>query len=406
MDSNGTVDLHHIGDVELWFAEGADSSWRLPLHVEWKENPSTKERFGLVLTPLCFYETQLTALRVLFQERAQEVEADQINGWLLHEGDVVALLRKAPGIHAEFYYDWLGTEPPVTSTYRKRTLRKGLEPRRLESYRDFAEFISRERHLPEDVVLTVFNAICQLGARWLLDRKTLDLGFVRLVALPFRVNWKQVLAWKCRPWRLLTVLRYPQDLRKQTLAHHKFKDALESIHNVGLRGKRLDFTIEAIQTRNFEKTVDEMEELLAKKKDVSEVQRYQETVKELYEQIVEAMVHYSQKIIAPWAKLHTSSLTGVETLLHFGRHSHRVRGAFLHELPDDTLPTHPAVPLPRKSEPATVPAPAAQVPQVSVVPPPASNLRRRRLPGDVGEPRPGGTNGLPVLDAGEGPAPG
>lgn len=417
MDANGIVELHPVGDVELWFAEPDDCSWRLPLYVEWKENPSTKERYGLVIPPFCFYESQLMTIEALVKEHSLQMENSR---WLLGEKHVQSLLRKAPGIHADFYYKWAEDErPPVPSTYRRTVLPEQSlpDPARVDGHREFATYVAKERHLPDDVVMTVINAITQLGARWMIEhRKTLDLGFVKLVAMPFRVNWKENLTWKCKPWQILRVLLQPAEERDRMLRQCEFSKSVCSTHNVALKLKhgrhlsRVDYTVEVIQTNSFERVAEEVERDRMKAGQTSYVAHFEEAVETLYERIIEVMVQYAHKINAPWATVRAIGQTGIMAFLPVGRYSHKVRGLSLANVPAHIVPPRSNFSVfaeaERQSDEHLVSAQAAEMQKVPPLPPRSWHLRKRKVGGSVDEPRPEGTDGLPVLDASQGAASG
>lgn len=395
MEDNGTVTLTPVGDVELWFAEPDDCSWRLPLHVEWKQDPAGV-RYGLILPALCFYEIQLVVMRAQLQGHSLQLQTDR---WLLPEVTLQALLRKAPGIHAEYYYNWPGGElPAVPSPYHSTQMRHiDKEPRKLEDYRGFATFIARQRALPADVVLMVVTAIAQLGSKWMLEmRQPLDLGFVKLIALPFRANWKEIIMFKCRPWKLERVLRSPADVRAEALQHYGFQKVACSLHNIGLkqgssyRLRRLEYTIEALPTEKFEQAVNEAERERMRAGHTSYVAQYEEGVETLYDQIVLLLAHYSRKISASWATVREFGRGGVLAFLPVGRHSAKVHGLAISDIPAHIVPpiTDFSVFAERKSggDPHLVCAQNAEMRKVPRLPSPAPHLREGHFKRNVDKP--------------------
>lgn len=413
MDAKGTVVLKPLGDVELWFAEADDCSWRLPLHIEWKQYPETGALFALVLPAVCFYAVQLQTIQAMLGPQSLEKRTDR---WLLPKNAAAASLRKAPGIHAEFYYLWPGgVHPPIPSPYHAVGLSAPElpPPRRVEHYRSLAEFIARERGIPADVTLVVLTALSQLGARWMLEyRKVLDLGFVRLVALPFRINWKEIVSFKCRPWKLKHIFSGMQTRERDKLLKQLGLESIAcSVHNVGLRVgevRRLDYTIEAIPQPSFEKTANTIEAERMAAGRTSYVAYYEEAVELFYNHIVEALANYIHKVHASWASVSQIGKSGVLGFLPVSRWRAKVRGIPLCDLPAHIIPpvSNFSVTAEGESCPLLISEQTDEVQEVPALPPPSDDVRESDVGGDVGEPRPEGTDGVPLLDAGQGDAPG
>lgn len=409
MTGKTMVLLRPVGDVELWYAEPEDCSWRLPLHIEWKENQATGGLYGLVVPGVCFYHAQMLAVESILGPSSMEAG---LRRWLLYRPLVHSLLRKAPGIHAEAYYHWPGgVHPPIRSPYHAVTLRE-LEkppPRRAEQFRSLAEFVSRERGLPSDVVLTVLTALSQVGARWLLERQVMDLGFVRLAALPFRINWKEIISFKCKPWNLLGIFRLKDKERDKMLDRLGLQAIACSVHNVGLRlgnPRRVEYTIEALPTKSFEAAADKAEEERIKTGRTAYVAFYEEAVELFYSFIVEALGNYVRKVVVPWGAVSQFGKSGLLGFLPVSRWRAKVRGVFLCDLPAHIVPpvSDFSVLAEQKgaSDPLLVSSQAAELQKVSALPSSIVDVREREKPGDLDEPRPEGTDGLSLPHASEG----
>ncbi len=401
------ITLKPIGDVEVWYAEPDDGSWMLPLFIEWKQAPDGRQ-FALVLQGVCFYQIQIAAIGALLQTHSLEKRTDR---WLLNKSIVPSLLRKAPGIHPEFYYHWPGgTHPPIPAPYHAVQLPSPEmpPPRRAEHHRTFAQFISQDVGVPADVCMIVLTGIERCGARWLIEhREVLDLGWVRLFALPFRANWKEIVMFKCRPWKLASVLRQTPRIRDALLKRLGFVRVACSVHNIALLDKRqrvpgrLDYTVEAVTTDSFERTADTVEADRQKSGQTSYVGHYEEAVESLYHQIVEALAHYVHKVEETWATVRQVGSSGVLTFLSVSRQRAKVRGLSLAELPAHIVPPVSDFNIlaeAEESDPELVSAQADEVSKVRALPPPADDLRECEEPGDVGEPRPPGADGVPLPD--------
>ena len=67
----------------------------------------------------------------------------------------------------------------------------------------FVKFLSLRQKIPVDLIKTVLTAVEQEAPVWMVqERKSLELGFCRLIAAPFRSNWKEIVAMKARGFKL------------------------------------------------------------------------------------------------------------------------------------------------------------------------------------------------------------
>lgn len=406
---NGTVTLKPVGDVELWYAEGQDKSWRLPFHLEWKVLDETGEMFAYLMPAVCFYESQLIAVNALL---AGYAIPDKHNRWLVPREHLPLRLSKAPGINAPYYYYWpSGVHPPIPSVHHQLNF-YGESKVKIESYEEFSEFISKERGIPSDVVTVVLNAICQLAPRWLLERREpLHLGFVKLVALPFRTNWKEIVAFKMKIHPLLQILSAAKEIRHHLLERIGFPKVVASTHNTGLRvtgpsKHRLHYTIEAIPTAPFERKATEIESERMKPGETSYVGHFEWTVQKQYDSIIEAMAHYLKKTCCPWGGVRIGRTVGVCSFYPRSRRA----GKLSNKISIDTIPVHILPPDPRfsvfaesptASDPTLLYPENATLPALSAVPSSPYDVRIRNVKRDMDESRQVGAARVPLLDAGE-----
>lgn len=386
--------------------EGKD--WKLPFFVEWRTPGEGDNRiFGVLRPALSLYPNQLLTVQNLLGSYSLE---DRNDRWVLPNGTVHSMLVKAQGITPQFYYHWPeDTRPPVPAPPQILTLdsKTPIPNRREERFRAFADYVSRTRGIPADTVLVVMTAVSQVGANWMLGaQQTLDLGFVKLTALPFRPNWKEIVAFKCKGNKLSTLLASAD--RKKLLSEIDFPEVVSSPHNVSLAGvlsgklRRLHYTIEAVPTQQFENTADFMERARMLTGHSSYVAHYEQTVEKFYNEILASMDHYLWKTGAPWAEIRAVSTTGLMSFLPISRHRARMRGLSL-----DNIPKHIAAPdsdftaIGKQSDPILVYAQAAQMRKMPAIQSQASDVRDSDEHRDVVELRPGGTVRMPVLDAGQ-----
>lgn len=412
-----TIVLKPIGDTELWLLEPDSKAWRLPMFVEWKQ-ADDERLFALVEPGVSLYHSQMIACQAILGPH--NLQPDYLNKWLLGKGSVMATLVKAPGIHPEFYYQWSKDDlPPIPKPYYPVVHDPTVSeppPRRMERFRELAEHIARERHLPADVALVVLTAIAQLGTDWLVKyRKTLDLGFVKLVALPFRINWKEIVNFKGRPWKLASILRAPRSVRKELLERMSFPAMVCSQQNIGLRGignndqRRIEYTIESIPQSSFDNRVDDIEEERMWPGETSYVAEFESAVKHHYESIVDAMVHYVKKVAAPWARVSACGKDGRLSFLPVSRWKDKVRGVRLSDIPAHIIPPADNFTVHAEAEAHgddhLIQAKADEMQKVSAILSSLNDVRERGLDRDVDKPRSNGTNGMPLLltDKSDGP---
>jgi len=378
MDANATIVLKPVGDVELWYAEADDCSWRLPIHVEWKQDSSNGNLYGLILPGTCFYHNQSIVMNDLLGRHSLEDRQDR---WLVPHSSIEGLLRKAPGIHAEFYYYWPDDGQPPVPSHRGLSVPVRQRPARFGS---FVEFVSAQRGLPADVVQAVLTAIGQVGTRWLVEyHQPIDLGFVQLLAVPFRVNWKEIVLFKGKPNNLIKALLSIRRECRHRLTAMRFPATLCSPQNIalcgGVRAARIDYSIEAMTTPGFDKAVERIEEERIQAGNY--VAQYSKSIEKLYESIIDCLAHYAQKTQAAWAAVRKggdgSDPSFVPTVARV------VNGVCLTNLPVDIIPTGSDFSVfIEKQEPRrrrNLPAKTHEVPPVSAVPQGIANVRKSKI---------------------------
>jgi len=386
VNDNATIVLKPVGDVELWYAEADDCSWRLPLHVEWKEDPSTGNLYGLILPGTCFYQNQSLLMNVLLGSHSLEDRQDR---WLVPRSSIESLLHKAPGIHAEFYHYWPDNEQPSIPSHHELTV---PARRPAKTFGSFVEFVSAERGLPADVVQAVLTAIAQVGPRWLVQyNQPINLGFVDLLAVPFRANWKEIVLFKGKANKLIEALLKTGRECRQRLTSMRFPATLCSPQNIALCGgvksvARIDYSIEAVSTEDFDEAIEKIEGERMEAGDY--VAQHSKSVERLYESIIECLARYARKTQAAWAAVRKGGNGSEPTFVP------SVSRAFNHvcltNMPVDIIPADSDFSVyaeqNRKHQPIIVPTPAVKMPKMSSVPSTAHDVRSRRRNGNLDQP--------------------
>lgn len=378
--------LYPFGDVELWYAEPADKSWQLPFNIRWHKETITSVGYALIVPAVCLYQNQHLTVQALLQQHSLEDRSDR---WLIPRKLVHALLFKADGITPTYYYRWSGNHPVMPIALGTVNMRFRAPPElRSPTFDSLARFVAHERHLPADVVNTVLTALGSVAAKWMVEfRQPMDLGFCRLVALPFRANWKQIVAFKSRRIGLRTLFsRLRGSKRRAALSEVGFENLVTSPHNVALRrslaaSEVLDHIIEAVPSDKFESAVGTIEAKRLRAGSTAYVRHFEETVEMLYEHIIDALHSYLQKVAKPFAAVCERGESGQLGFVPIEKDKAVIRGVSLANLPVHIVPPDSRFSVfAAESDPRLVhPAPLA-LPEVSDIQPEDDDVRD----GDVG----------------------
>jgi hypothetical protein len=392
--------LAAIGDRELWYAEGGEvdennePAWRFPIYVDWKQSTADGKKYASLYPAVCPHYKASLILKELFQLH-DRIEKE--NHWLIPAGMVEALLKKAPGITPERYYRWNGKQE-TAMRFTKETMPGNEQPKflRVGPYdRRVVSEVAKESGLQSSVVKIVLDGLSKAAARLLIqEHAPIDLGFVKLVAVPFRANWKEIVCFKLRKLGLLKQLK--EEIDEQAGARSTCADTdnlglpeiFSSPHNVAIcrvktkKGcwplSRVDYSIEAIPSAAFEKQVGEIETRHRSAGHTSYVARYEQTVEKLYENILEILQAYRKKIGLPFARICESRASGglrfVATLgIKARAHGHNLRDLPLHIVP----PARGFSAIAEQSEPELVRAPLIEMPKVPAFSQAVDDLRQR-----------------------------
>lgn len=359
--------LSGIGDRELWYAEGevkddnkdGGPDWRFPLFIDWKTDQTTGIEYAMVYPALCPHYKAMLTLKALFETHDR---LGHDGRWLVRKNVVEAILKKAPGITPDKYYRWDGNDR------RGILFTQRLQPGRSEpahtkgrgmTERVLVQQVAEECGLQTSVVKIVMDGLNKVAADYLVtQRRVMDLGFIKLVALPFRANWKEIVFFKLRKLGLLHHLK--EDGQEPDPAEHAHSgnngggaslglpETLCSPHNVALiREKakkgiatlsRVDYSIELTTSKAFEKEVTRLETKQRSLGHTAYVNYYEQTVKKLYGEILEILRAYRKKIGHPFARVCEGGSTGglrfVETSgIRARAHGHNLRHLPVHIVP-------------------------------------------------------------------------
>lgn len=406
------IELVPVGDRELWRAAAKDDAWSLPLYIDWRWHQAGNVHYALVMPAVGLYTNQHLLLKSLLDPHDIQGRQDQ---WLIPKRIAEAILHKAPGITPLAYYKWDDPRCPALPSANTLTLSpKGPAIRTAQGSNDYEAFVKhlcKERGLPNSVVRVVLRAVAETAAEWMIEaRKPLDLGFCRLLAVPFRPNWKEIVAFKFRRWHLLKIFNGPQRDKLSALEEARVPQALCSLHNLGIhrhwRGYRIDYTLEAIPGKAFEKAINKVEEHRLACGTTSYVASFEKTVETLYPHILAALETYLRKIGAPFARVCERGAAGILRFLPTKSQSIKVRGMELRHLPVRIVAPDSCFSVKGEQDDENLvrETDAALPPPMSAVSPGENDVwgrfKQRQLAesGDGGT----GTNGVPLSDEFEG----
>jgi hypothetical protein len=382
------TELRGYGDRELWYAEGRDGSWKFPLWVEWRENVKTGQHYAFIVPCLCPYYKQGLILKALFE--LHDV-IDKPNKWLIRKEMVEALLKKAPGVTPKCYYFWEGAEAKPLE-FTRMTMPEAKQPKRFRSAlgdSKLVKTIAKECGLQSSVVTIVLDGLRMAAVELLIEEQApIDLGFCKLVAVPFRANWKEIVCCKMRRYGLLKTLK----AGKEAATAAGMPEKLCSPHNIGFRGSRggacsrMDYSIEVIPSKEFESAVTERESRIRLVGRTSYVRKYEQTVEALYDDILEILKAYLQKVNLPFARVSESKQSGgLRFVPTRGVHA-RAHGVNLRYIPVHIIPpVRGFSALAEANVKGRLHLPAAEVQKVPVVLPAPKDVRQCEERGGVAE---------------------
>lgn len=163
-------------DDELWVLRSA--GWSLPILVRWKDKIA-----GISIgagIPL------LNIQRAAAQEFLKECGAGAEGGryWMARERFLLVAVRAQEGIQPEDCVEWSG------GMFRGKVGNIGLKPGH-----EFIEDYCKHGMVSDPIkAAIIWQSFIKHALHWLVNKqKPLDIGFATLLALPLRVNWKDIL---------------------------------------------------------------------------------------------------------------------------------------------------------------------------------------------------------------------
>lgn len=404
--------LYPNGDRELWYASSAEMGWSLPLFVEWRHDRDNDRHYALILPAVCLYMTQALVLKKMLSPHDV---CGASGSWLIPRKIAEAILKKAPGITPLRYYLWPEPDcPAMPSTQPDIMTAEVPSLNKQEPYDSFVKHVSVAYNLPSSMVRIVMRAICDCAPGWMLEkRKPIDFGFCKLIAVPFRANWKEIVAFKLKKSKLLKLFNLGRKERAPALENAGLPQAMCSVHNISLKRKgrdfMVDYSIEAVAGRSFNLEAAMVEKRRQACGHASYVASFEKSVETLYVHLLDALEGYLRKTSAPFARVSEDGCNGNIRFLPARTRETKVRGVALRNIPVHIVSPDSAFSvIAEQSDITLVPQKTPQMQKVPAFLQTTDDMRECRAISnmDKSNDKNEGDIGLPLQDDGQGVAAG
>lgn len=304
--------LDLCGDKELWLIKR--DGWCLPIHCAPCFDPETREVYVMVTPALLPTDPQQEALHKVFRQHSISLAEDS---WIIPSGTISALAEHATGVTAEFYYEW----------FKPGEKEKKPEPETFEvtikqqksSGDDFMKFLFHERpEINTAQFRSMWHMIHIYGAEWIYKhQRTLDLGFVRLDALPYRANWKQLFLSRFPGCQRIFKMRIDERIATLKMALHASSFIRGSwMIRMNPRKHCAHWTIEATQSKEWDDYVEKNESHRFNTKGKhAYLSWWRSAVNKLENKIYDILTEYVRATAAPCAGIGPSDELGRTALV-------------------------------------------------------------------------------------------
>jgi hypothetical protein len=407
-----TLNLLPHGDRELWVLKS--SEWALPVWVNYYTHDQSKREYVAIYPSFVPYESQSIAMNAVV--RSHDISGNTTS-WVVSARAAEALtaqglLVKAPGVTPRFYYQWpsnpslamMPAEVGRTVKIDAANVPKGYETD------EFISHVATHHGIPTSMIRVVLAAIGAEAAEYMIThRYVLNLGFCRLVAVPFRSNWKEIIFAKLKKLNFLSAIRLPSSERWERFKEMGLPAALCSPHNIGAINKpgyaaRACYTIEAIPTKEFDETAHAIEYKRISCGTAVYVSEFENAVERLYPHLVDALSAYGRKKALPFARVQEGGRSGVIRFVPTSKLvDTTVHGLHLRHLPVDIVENDKTFSVTAEQrELSRVRPKDPQVQSLPTVPRGTEDVREPAQLGDVVDGGQARADGLPLLDADQG----
>src|SRR6266487_1557372 len=181
-------------DWEIWVIQWKTSfTWKLPVKLKPYKTQDGEDIFYIPRT--CsggLTGAQFTALSAVLD--AWNVSSNGSRGWWIYKDTFSTFAERAQGITMERYVVWPGAEPYVHYDTEESEIETntGFSPGEIQFLKSVYHGLGSPSWEAFKIIwLRVRHEVIR---RLAVQRKEVDLGFVRLIPLGYRQNWKEILA--------------------------------------------------------------------------------------------------------------------------------------------------------------------------------------------------------------------
>jgi len=315
---SNTISVKPCGDFELWTVSGRlpdDFAFTLPI----KCAPFKSETDGAVIW---FVRRAMSELSIApAQHKVLTPILDAWNyspderGWWFRDSDLRRFAVKAPGITPEYYIVWPGVINHQPSTINQ------IDPPPEPGFSSIELAFLKDLHytVPEiswDALKVFWLQVRAAAVRRLAERKILDLGFIKIIPMPYRQNWKEAIA--VRFSSLMSMFGKAPEERHEAFTLSGFYGALASPKLLAFdrRKQFVHWTLETIPSPELEKRMEEHE--LARKQKLCASNYTSGILNEMASHlpaVLEIMKWYAVRVFHPPATVVDGIVTGSKMLV-------------------------------------------------------------------------------------------
>lgn len=316
------ISVQRDGDDQLWLvSEKLDDGfqWTLPIttkpHRTITEMPENSETYHFVFGANYNWSPRQYQELSFVLDRFDCVPND-IRGWWFTQAVLEKFAAKAPGINSDFYIRWPGYEAPAYNDID--TLELPEEPGFNKDELKFLKHLQRMTGTQSwEAMKFLWLAFRKQAILWMsVERRPLDLGFIRLVPMPYRCNWKEALA--VRFGGLLSRFRGSmRDERTEMLQNSGFFEALSSVKLLAVDKEKVfcHWTVEALPSPDLETAIEEQE--YRKFQRIGPAGYARHILKSMADRLTETLrifSHYAQAVCLPPGRRVEGNGLGIEII--------------------------------------------------------------------------------------------
>lgn len=301
--ANGMIDdLTQIADRELHLVRGRipNGTWTIPVFVDFFS--SNKKEYAKITPAVGLSAEQAAWLYYTFSLHNVWKKRDV---FLIERVFLDQFAEKAPGITPEYYFRWPGMVAPQSNRKRLKLAEADMDGADFsEETEDFIEFVRKRRCVDANVLRLAIDLIARESTYWLTQKKKpIDLGFVKIFAVPYRANWKEILLARFRD--IAWVFNSNKETKENALRETKFYQHLCTLELMAIDHYKhfIHWTLEAIPTKLWEREAAEIEMTKQAGGDSTYIRLYEKLVAQLAPRLVEIFSSYVQKTASAFGEI-------------------------------------------------------------------------------------------------------